>query len=98
MIITIFEDQENKSLYPINQLRASFELRCGAFTNLERIQQSLNSHDEIQFLVRDEIKNIVQERYPHISVNPELFSPGVWLNGQALWRINVISKDSLRNL
>ena len=45
MIITIFEDQGNKSLYPINQLRASFELRCGAFTNLERIQQSINSHD-----------------------------------------------------
>ena len=92
MIITIFEDQGNKSLYPINQLRASFELRCGAFTNLERIQQSLNSHDEIQFLVRDEIKNIVQERYPHISVNPELFSPGVWLNGQALWIEDTIQK------
>ena len=38
MIVTVFEDQHYKSLFPLNINRASFELRCGAFTNLERIQ------------------------------------------------------------
>ena len=48
MIVTVFEDQDNKSLYPLNQVRASFEFRCGAFTNLERIQNSIDINDEIQ--------------------------------------------------
>ena len=69
MIITIFEDQNNQHLYPLNQIRASFELRCGAFTNLERIQNSLNLNDEIQLIVRNEIQDIIKERYPNITVN-----------------------------
>ena len=85
MIATIFEDKDSKSLSPLNQIRASFELRCGAFTNLERIQNSLSIDDEIQLLVRNEIKDIIKERYPHITVNPDTLSPGIWLNGQAIW-------------
>ena len=85
MIVTVFEDRDSKSLSPINKIRASFELRCGAFTNLERIQNSLNINDEIQLLVRNEIKDIIQERYPNFTVNPDSLSPGIWLNGQALW-------------
>ncbi len=93
MIITIFEDKDSKSLSPINQVRASFELRCGAFTNLERIQNNLSINDEIQFHVRNEIKDIIKERYPHITVNPDSFSPGVWLNGQAIW-----TKDHIQQI
>ncbi len=92
MIVTVFEDQDSKSLSPLNHLRASFELRCGAFTNLERIQNSLTTNDEIQLLVRNEIKDIIKERYPHTKVNPESFSPGIWLNGQALWKKDYIQQ------
>ncbi len=92
MIVTIFEDQDSNSLFPLNQLRASFELRCGAFTNLERIQNSLNTNDEIQLLVRNEIKEIIKERFPHMTVNPDSFSPGIWLNGQALWKQDYIQQ------
>ena len=45
MIITVFEDQNYKSLFPFSINRASFELRCGAFTNLERIQNLLDTDD-----------------------------------------------------
>ena len=86
MIITIFEDQDGHSLFPLNQIRASFELRCGAFTNMERIQNNININDEVQLLVRNEIKDIIQERYPHITVNPVSLSPGILLNGQAIWK------------
>ena len=92
MIITIFEDQESESLFPLNQIRASFDLRCGAFTNLERIQRNLNLNDEIQLLVRNEIKGIIQESYPHIKVNPISLSPGIWLNGQAIWTKDYIKQ------
>ena len=93
MIATVFEDQNSKSLFPLNQVRASFELRCGAFTNLERIQNSLDLNDEVHLLVRDEIKDIIQERYPNIKVNPDSFSPGIWLNGQAIW-----TKDNIQQI
>ena len=92
MIITIFEDQDNKSLLTLNQVRASFELRCGAFTNLERIKNSLDINDEIQLLVRDNIKDIVQERYPDFIVNPASLSPGIWLNGLAFWKKDYVQK------
>ena len=93
MIVTIFEDQEKKSMSPLNQARASFEFRCGAFTNLERIQNSLNIDDEIQLLVRDELTDVIKERYPHISINPDSLSPGICLNGQAIW-----TKDSIQQI
>ena len=97
MIVTIFEDQDSHKLYPINQLRASFELRCGAFTNMERIQKNMNINDEVQLLVRNEIKDIIQERYPHITVNPVSLSPGILLNGQAVWeKENIEQIDSGR--
>ena len=92
MIVTIFEDHDSNAISPLNQLRASFELRCGAFTNLERIQNSLNTNDEIQLLVRNEIKEIIKKRYPHFTVNPDSFSPGIWLNGQALWKQEYIQQ------
>ena len=41
MIFTIFEDRDYTSLFPLNLNRASFELRCGAFTNLERIKKNI---------------------------------------------------------
>mgnify|MGYP001496891794 CR=1 FL=1 len=95
MIITIFEDQNSHSLYPLNHVRASFELRCGVFTNLERIQHNLTSNDEIQLFVRDEIKSIIRERFPQYTVNPDALSPGIWLNGQVLWTKDDIQKISL---
>jgi len=92
MIITVFEEKDSKYLFPLNQIRASFELRCGAFTNLERIQNSLNINDEIQLLVRNEIEDIIQERYPNFTVNPDSLSPGIWLNGQAFWTKDYIQQ------
>ena len=80
MIITVFEDQFHQSLFPLNQIKASFELRCGAFTNIERIQNGINPEDEIQLFVRNEIKELIQERHPNLTVNPSVLSSGIWLN------------------
>ena len=77
MIFTVFEDNNYNSLFPLNLNRASFELRCGAFTNLERIENLLQPDDSIQLVVRDELKLLIQERYPKCSINPEILSPGI---------------------
>ena len=88
MIITVFEDSNYSSLFPLNINRASCELRCGAFTNLERINNLLSTEDSIQFVVRDELTTLIKERYPNLTVNPEMVSQGIWLNGRGLWNEN----------
>jgi len=74
MIITVFEDVEYSSLFPLNINRASFELRCGAFTNLERINNLLTNDDTIQLVVRNDISKLIKERFPHLIINPEIVS------------------------
>ena len=88
MIITVFEDSNYSSLFPLNINRASCELRCGAFTNLERINNLLSAEDSIQLVVRDELTTLMKERYPNLTVNPEMVSQGIWLNGRGLWNEN----------
>ena len=88
MIITVFEDSNYSSLFPLNINRASCELRCGAFTNLERINNLLSTEDSIQLVVRDELTALMKERYPNLTVNPEMVSQGIWLNGRGLWNEN----------
>ena len=90
MIITVFEDQHYQSLFPLNINRASFELRCGAFTNLERIQNLLGSDDSVQLVVREELVPLIQERYPDITINPNTLSKGIWLNGRGLWSATML--------
>ena len=94
MIFTVFEDQNYTSLFPLNLNRASFELRCGAFTNIERIKNLLSPDDIVQLVVRDELVPLIQERFPDIAINPDLLSPGIWLNGGGLWTEKILKNIS----
>ena len=96
MIITVFEDQNYKSLFPFSINRASFELRCGAFTNFERIQNLLDTDDSIHLVARDELVPLLRERYPKITINPDIVSSGIWLNGSGVWT-EIILKDIAPN-
>ena len=91
MVVTIFEDRELISLFPLNITRASFELRCGAYTNLERIRSLLHPDDEIQLIVRSELKEWTEEKFPGFQVNPITVSPGLWLNGRCIWTESLLS-------
>ena len=88
MIITVFEDTEYSSLFPLNINRASCELRCGSFTNLERINNLLTADDTIQLVVRHDIAKLIKERFPYLTINPEMVSKGIWLNGGGIWNEN----------
>ena len=80
----IFEDKNSKSLSPISDLHATFELRIGSFTNIERILFQASNDDSIQLYVRNEIEDIIREKYPDIAVNPEFFNPGIYINGASI--------------
>ena len=87
----IFEDNNCYLLKPFIDLHPSFDLRVGVFTNIQRIKNLISKDDTIQLYVRERIKKIVKERYPDITVNPETYGPGIFLNGNCHWNSDNIS-------
>ena len=85
MIFTLFEGSNVDKLNPISANHASFEILCGAFNNLNRIRKVINEEDSLQLIVRDEISDIVAERYPNDVVNPEIIKSGMWINGAMIF-------------
>ena len=83
-MIYIFEDSHALDLEPLALTRATFELRCGAMTHLERIQRIIDN-SAIALIVRPALAQLVQERYPDYPVNPADIDAGIWLNGAAIW-------------
>ncbi len=84
MNVYIFEDDQALNLEPITLTRPAFELRCGAFTCIERINLLLPDV-EIHFLVRQEMAALAREVFPGSTVNPEQIKDGIWLLGNVLW-------------
>jgi len=92
MNIIIFEDHNIKSLNPFSINHASFELKCGTYTNLERIINSFSENNKFYLIVRDQIKDLIQEKFPKYIVNPKKIPKGLYLNGAAVWNKNIVSK------
>ena len=88
MNIIIFEDEKYKLLYPFTINHATFEMKVGVFSNLARIIKIVEDYhnDEINIFlqVRDEIKSLVQERFPDMKVNPDYTPQGFYINGRTI--------------
>ena len=87
----IFEDQYALDFDPLTATRPAFELRCGAFTFLERIQRQVLK-SKISLIVRKELTDTVQERYPRLEVNPKRVEKGIWLLGNVLWKASELDR------
>ncbi|UCD38101.1 MAG: hypothetical protein JSW54_01035 [Fidelibacterota bacterium] len=83
-MIYVFEDKHALDLEPLSLTWATFELRCGVFTHLERIRRVVGDQP-ITLIVRSQLAAVVQERHPDLPVNPAQVEGGQWLNGAALW-------------
>ncbi len=92
MNIIIFEDSNINNLKPFSINHASFELKCGIYSNLERIINSFGDNVNYYLIVRNELKEIIQEKFPRYTVNPEKIPEGLYINGAALWSKSHISK------
>ena len=90
MNIYLFENKsETLNLEPLSLTRPSFDLRCGVFSVLERIRLELpDAH--ISLFVREELADVVRERFPEQEVNPGGVEAALWLNSRALWRKRII--------
>ena len=94
--IYIYENHEVLNLEPVVLTRPAFDLRCGAFTFFERIQNAF-PEAEIELIVRDELNMVTQELYPELTVNPTQVEEGLWILGNVLWTKEDLEKISKKN-
>tara|TARA_B100000676_G_scaffold136787_1_gene135561 strand:+ start:74 stop:1252 length:1179 start_codon:yes stop_codon:yes gene_type:complete len=87
--IIIYEDSNFENLAPFSINHASFELKCGIFSNLDRIIKHYNNA-KIILIVRDELKDLINERYPDYEINPKKIPPGICINGALIFDKNTI--------
>ena len=88
----LFEDHQKNNLAPFTINHASFEIRCGAFTNIERVKRLMNEADKLYLIVQPEFCSIIRERYPEFIVNPDILPVGLCLNGATLWDSETLDK------
>lgn len=89
MNVIIFEDNNVNNLKPFSINHASFEMKTGIYSNLERILNHImlgfDQDINIYLIVRNELKDIIQEKFPKYIVNPEIIPEGIYFNGAAIW-------------
>ena len=62
--IIIFEDFNTSNLKPFSINHASFELKCGIYSNLDRIISCFDDDVNYFLIVREDLKELIQERFP----------------------------------
>jgi UDP-N-acetylglucosamine diphosphorylase/glucosamine-1-phosphate N-acetyltransferase len=87
-MIFIYEDEGYKNLLPLVYIRPTFDLRCGYYSILQRIQQFYPG-ETIGLLVRDYLVDVTQEKYPDLFVQGgkcklEDKEPALFLSGRAI--------------
>ena len=97
MIYTIFEYKpENFAPFSINH--ATFEVRSGAFSDIDRILHIIKPDDKVILIVRDEISELVSERFPNLNINPQIIPPSILLcSYQMLAQGNFTSEQELKD-
>ena len=101
MNIIIYDNKNLERLKPFSVNHSPIELRLGAFTNFNRIKNAFNKDDNLILIVREEIENLIKEKFSEYSVNPDIVPRGICLNSSAIISdndINLINeKQNLAN-
>jgi len=77
-------------LEPLCSTRPVFDLKCGAFSILERVKK-IFPNDKIAVFVRKELKELLVEKNK-ININPKIVEDGLWLNSNIIWNQALIEK------
>ena len=85
MNIIIFEDKSTSDLKPFTCNHASFEVKTGMYSNLDRFVSIFNEY-RIYLIVREEIEEIISEKYSFLKVNPKEIPEGYCINGKVIWK------------
>ncbi len=82
-MICVYEDEGSKNFSPLVDLRAVFELRFGCRTFLEKLR-ALYPKETFCLWVRDEICELIKERYPDCLVNHKVEPGALFLSAGAV--------------
>ena len=99
MKFVIFEDNKYYKLYPLNLLRASFDLKAGVFSMKERIERYLPVGESVTLFVRDEIANLARKNNKN-PINQIPDDDTIFLNGRIVFSqrlLNWLTKDMSMN-
>jgi UDP-N-acetylglucosamine diphosphorylase/glucosamine-1-phosphate N-acetyltransferase len=99
MKFVIFEDNKYNKLYPLNLLRASFDLKAGVFSMKERIERYLPVGESVTLFVRDEIANLARKNNKN-PINQIPDDDTIFLNGRIVFSqrlLNWLTKDMSMN-
>ena len=100
MNLILFESDNIEGLLPFSFNHSPLELRVGAFTNLQRIER-LYQDRKIIVIVRDNLRDVIQDRFPDLLINPDTVPKGICLNSSAIFEnehLDLIEKnDALSN-
>lgn len=91
MKILVFEDSGYKNLFPLNMLRASFDIRCGANTVLDRINNILNGKYEITLQCRKILVPTLKQIYKY-KINSISSDEYLLLNGRIIFTEEFLKK------
>ena len=86
----LFEDSKVQNLSPFSLNHASFEMRCGLYSNIERVYRLMSPNDKLYLLVRSEIEDVIREKYSELIINPQIIPSGIMLNGATIWNQDLI--------
>ena len=92
MKILVYEDSGYKNLYPLNLLRASFEIKCGANTILQRTECILNNKFDISLHCRASLTQVLKESHKN-KINEISKDDHLLINGRVIF-----DEDSLKYL
>ena len=84
MNIYVYENDETSNMSPLSSNRATFDIRIGSETFLDRIKR-IFPDDSISLFVRDELERVTKEKHSDLNVNPKEVDEGIWLLGNVIW-------------
>jgi len=81
MKILVFEDNKTANLSPVTLLRATFEIKAGIYTILEKITKISEQNCEIFLNARDILTDVLKEKYT-LPVNENKSGDYLFINGK----------------
>jgi len=87
MNIYVYEDDKTLDLSPLSSNRATFDIRIGSETFLDRIKTLFPNHS-ISLFVREELEVVTKEKHSELKVNPKEIDEGMWLVANVIWEKN----------
>ena len=91
MKVIIFEDNQYKNLFPLNMLRASFDIKCGAGSVKERIEKILDGKYDISLICRNNIAGLLGEIHD-LNLNEISKEDALFLNGRVIFTSESLEK------